>query len=105
MSEPPFVPEPPIDAPLLPSPSVELLAIEAILGVSLRDLPRKKRARFIDQLYGAAAELEALGNVRRFKGGANDNQLGEKRRSAAAYVRAVAEMYSRMLVHDVGKRR
>lgn len=106
MPKEPFAPIPPVEAEGLPPATADNLFIEAFLERRLKRLGRRARAEIIEDLYGAAADLDALGKTVRIrsKDRTAENGLCEKRKQAASLSRALGDMFSRMFVAEEARK-
>ena len=91
----PYIPKPPVPANELPPLSVEMIMLEAWLESQIARAKPKRRARMIADLYGAAADLKALGNVRRIRSLDRPAELcfAEKRRQAGVALHTIADLF------------
>lgn len=80
---------PPSTVEDMPSPSVELTMIGALMKAHLATLPPKKRRAFLAELMSVFSEYEASSNVIRLRSRSHDAEVTRARRGAVAWTRGM----------------
>jgi hypothetical protein len=80
----------------LPPPSAELNILAALVHAYLRQLPKRKRAAFMDEVEEIVAQHAAMAKVTRIRPASQDAAKADAANRAAAWVKMAREVFEAM---------